>query len=158
VVDVKNMSSLERIMKNRSAEPVGKLRAVSQVEPLTTKPKIMVVDDDEAICEMLTRFLAKRDTLSVIGFTNSKKALEHLKTHEVNLMLTDMAMPGLTGIELARNVKTLYPALPVIVMSGSADGQDRDEIFSLGADFIYKPFELVELLERVEAKCPAPTL
>jgi DNA-binding response OmpR family regulator len=58
-------------------------------------------------------------------------------------------MPEMSGLELARQVKTLYPAIPIIVMSGTADGKDRDEIFSLSADFIPKPFDLADLLKRV---------
>ena len=55
----------------------------------------------------------------------------------------------MTGLELVRQVKKLYPELPIIVMSGSADGRDRDEMFSLGIDFIPKPFKLVDLLKRI---------
>jgi len=137
----------------------------------------MIVDDEPQIGKMLTQFLGKHNC-RVIFFTNGKDALACLKSNRVNLLLTDMTMPGITGIpygtpfngtclpvrqaclpvrqvpsgiELARQVKTLYPALPVIVMSGLADGRDRDEIFSLGADFIPKPFDLVELLKRINS-------
>lgn len=68
----------------------------------------------------------------------------------VALLLTDLDMPEINGLELARQAKRLYPTLPIIVMSGSADGQDRDAIFALGADFIPKPFELDDLLKRIE--------
>jgi DNA-binding response OmpR family regulator len=130
------------------------------------------VDDEPQIGQILTKFLTKHN-YRVIFFTSGKKALDYLKSNSacsepfgipqdklsesVTLLLTDMQMPGMTGLELAREVKPLYPALPIIVMSGSADGRDRDEIFSLGADFIYKPFELAELLERVERTATVKT-
>jgi DNA-binding response OmpR family regulator len=112
-----------------------------------------VVDDDPAIGEMLTKFLAKHNC-RVISFTQGQAALDYLKTNPtgVNLLLTDMVMPEMTGLELTRQAKALYPALPVIVMSGSGEGLDRDEIFSLGADFIHKPFDLVDLLIRINSK------
>jgi len=115
------------------------------------KPKIMVVDDEPQIGQILTRFLAKHN-YRVIFFTSGKEAIAYLKNNTIDLLLTDLQMPDLTGLEIARQVKTLFPALPVIVMSGSASGQARDEIFSLGADFILKPFELTDLLERIDSR------
>jgi len=116
-------------------------------------PVVLVVDDNPIIGKLLMRFLTE-ENYEVTSFTRGKEALEYLKTNEaVGLLLTDIDMPEMSGIELSRQVKTLYPALPIIVMSGSADGQTRDEIFSLGADFIPKPFELVDLLKRVETAC-----
>jgi CheY-like chemotaxis protein len=108
------------------------------------------------------------ENYAVTAFTSGKDALDYLKSQippnpplskggirgdfacGVGLLLTDLQMPEMTGIELARQVKILYPALPIIVMSGSADGEARDEIFSLGADFISKPFDLAELLKRIQ--------
>ncbi|MBI4712720.1 MAG: response regulator [Planctomycetes bacterium] len=102
---------------------------------------------------MLKYFLGNTK-YQVICFNNGKEALDCLKNKHTafGLLLTDLDMPEMTGLELARQGKTLYPALPIIVMSGSATGQDRDEIFSLGADFIPKPFKLNDLLERIDAK------
>ena len=109
----------------------------------------------------------------VIFFTNGHKALDYLKSPHppfakgeqgglelgvrgdsacgVTLLLTDLQMPAMTGLELLRQVKTLYPTLPALVMSGSADGADRDEIFALGADFIAKPFDLADVLIRIDS-------
>jgi DNA-binding response OmpR family regulator len=140
----------------------------------------MVVDDEPAIGQMLTRFLGKHN-YEVIFFTSGKEALAYLKDNTVSLLLmdwllerselqptilgsksgaeasfncrsTDMIMPGITGVELARQVKTLYPTMPIIVMSGSADGPDRDRIFELGADFIPKPFNLVDLVRKFKER------
>ena len=138
----------------------------------------MVVDDDPVIGKLLTRFLTE-ENYEVTSFTSGKDALDYLKSQippnpiksphppfakgekggleirgdfacGVDLLLTDMQMPEMSGIELARQAKILYPALPIIVMSGSADGRARDEIFALGADFIAKPFDLVDLLKRIQ--------
>jgi len=136
-----------------------------------SKPVIMIVDDDPMIGRCLTMFLdgqpARPDGHSgggyrVIFFTNGHKALDYLADNTVNFLLTDLQMPEMTGLELLRQVKTLYPALPALVMSGSADGPlghpaggaDRDEIFALGADFIAKPFDLADLLKHIRsAQC-----
>jgi DNA-binding response OmpR family regulator len=109
------------------------------------------VDDEPVIGKMITRFLGKHmPDYSVIYFTSGESALVYLKNNTtVGLLLTDIEMPGITGIEFARQVRTLYPALPIIVMSGTADGQHREEIFKLGADFISKPFNLADLLGKL---------
>ncbi len=128
----------------------------------------MVVDDDPAIGQILTVFLAKRNYASVV-FTSGKEALNYLAANEVNLLLTDIEMPAafgeprpdisgreMSGLELARQVKRLFPpacrdargagrALPVIVMSGTADSRALDEIFKLGADFILGLLEQSDL-------------
>ncbi len=119
-----------------------------------SKPTIMVVDDDPMIGKCLTMVLDGRN-YRTISFTSPNHALDYLKSNSVALLLTDMQMPEMTGIELLRQVKTLYPALPAMVMSGSADGQARDEIFALGADFIPKPFDIADLLIRVNSRLPA---
>ena len=141
--------------------------------------RIIVVDDDPMIGKLLTTFLGERE-YEVNYFTSPQKALTCLRllgntpnpvrsehnqrnnlssksdcslsdaSNGVNLLLTDLQMPEMSGIELVRAAKILCPALPVIVMSGSADGAARDEIFSLGADFIPKPFELADLLKRID--------
>lgn len=114
-----------------------------------TKPTILVVDDDPIIGRCLTIFLDGHN-YRVIFFTDGEKALDYLKNNSILFLITDLSMPEMTGLELLRQVKTLYPALPAMVMSGSADGRDRDEIFALGADFIAKPFELADLLARID--------
>jgi DNA-binding response OmpR family regulator len=116
---------------------------------MESKPIIIVVDDDPMIGRCLTMFLDGHN-YRVIFFTDGNKALAYLANNTVNFLLTDLQMPAMTGLELLRQVKTLFPALPALVMSGSADGRDRDEIFSLGADFIAKPFDLADVLTPLE--------
>jgi len=121
------------------------------------KPKIVIVDDDPMLGQMLTEFLGGRD-YRVISFTRAKDALDYLANNTIGFLLTDMEMPEMSGLELLRQVKTLYPTLPAMVMSGlpaatlagSAGGNALDEIFSLGADFIPKPFDMVDLLIRID--------
>jgi DNA-binding NtrC family response regulator len=119
-----------------------------------TKPKIMVVDDEPAIAELLTRFLTKKN-YGVTSFTSGKKALEHLKTNEVNLMVTDIDMPEMNGIELIKATKELKPALPILVITGTANLEARNEIVTLlgiGTNYIEKPFQLDRLEKIVESK------
>jgi len=114
------------------------------------KPKIIVVDDEPAIGELLTRFLAKKN-YEVASFTSGKEALEHLKTNDVNLLLTDMNMPEMNGIELIRATKGLQPNLPILLMTGTPDAEMMNELIKYTiSDYITKPFEL-DSLEKVIA-------
>jgi DNA-binding NtrC family response regulator len=116
------------------------------------KPKIMVVDDEPIIGEILTKFLTTKD-YEVASFTSGKKALEHLKTNEVNLLLTDLDMPDISGIELIKATKELKPKLPILVMTGMYGSGLMDELFKLGiSDYIAKPFELDSLEEIIESR------
>ena len=112
------------------------------------KPKIIVVDDELEIGEMLTRFLTKKN-YEVTSFTRAKEALEYLKTNEVNLMLTDLAMPEMSGIELIKATKELKPDLPILVMTGMYGSELMDELV-IGTDYLTKPVQL-DSLEKVIA-------
>lgn len=116
------------------------------------KPKIMVVDDEPIIGELLTKFLTKKN-YEVASFTNGKDALEYLKTNEVNLMLTDMDMPEMSGIELIKATKELKPKLPILVVSGSCDLKTMNEIIKTGiSDYIAKPFQLDSLEKSIKLR------
>jgi len=115
------------------------------------KPKIMVVDDVPAIAELLTKFLTKKN-YEVTSFTIGKEALEHLKTNEVNLMVTDIDMPEMSGIELIKATKELKPNLPILIVSGSCDSETMNEIVKMGiSDYIAKPFQLDSLEHSIES-------
>jgi len=115
------------------------------------KPKIMVVDDELEIGELLTRFLQKKN-YEVTSFTSPKKALEYLRTNSVNLMLTDIHMPEMSGIELIKTAKGIKSNLPVIVMTGMpGSGLMKEIIGKLGiSDYLVKPFQL-DSLEKIVA-------
>lgn len=110
------------------------------------KPKIMIVDDEPFIGELLTRFLSKRG-YEAISFTSGQKALTYLENNPVNLVLTDLVMPEMNGIELIKAVKALHPNLPILVMLGWVPEPElMDDLIKLGIpDHIAKPFTLKEI-------------
>ena len=115
------------------------------------KPKIIVVDDEPAIGELLTRFLAKN--YEVTGFTEAEKALEYLKTNEVNLLLTDMVMPEMNGIELIKATRELKPNLPILLMTGTPNSELMKAVVELGiSDYLVKPFQLDSLEKVIESR------
>jgi len=81
------------------------------------KPVILCVDDEQ-IPLTLRKSVLERFGYSVLTANSGAEALEQLQTHHVDLVLTDMLMPGLSGTELAREIKQRMPTLPIILFSG----------------------------------------
>jgi len=117
-----------------------------------SKPVIMVVDDDPAICALLKRSLVNNQwELSV--FTSPEQALEYGKNNRIDLMITDISMPEMTGTELISRIKASKPDIPVIIISSSIDANVMEENARHGVvDYFKKPFNLDALKSRVMAK------
>jgi len=81
------------------------------------KPVILCVDDEE-IPLSLRRSVLEKMGYSVLTANSGAEALEQLQKQHVDLVLTDMLMPGLNGVELAREIKRRMPTLPIILFSG----------------------------------------
>jgi DNA-binding response OmpR family regulator len=114
---------------------------------------VLVVDDDPDVLGTLTRALT-RDGYQVSCVASGYEALEQLKQRTPDLIILDVVMPGLTGIEVCKRIRSndAYNQVPVLFLS--AHGQTTDIIDGLdagGDDYVVKPFELSELRARVRA-------
>ncbi|UCC43495.1 MAG: response regulator [Candidatus Zixiibacteriota bacterium] len=112
-------------------------------------PRILAVDDEEIVLSFLTDALADEDcTLTVTA--SATDALEKLASESFDLLLTDVRMPDLDGIELTRRARELHPDLGVIYMTGYANLNSAKDAIKHGAiDYIMKPFELAEIRDAV---------
>ncbi|MDE2400808.1 MAG: nitrogen regulation protein NR(I) [Burkholderiales bacterium] len=112
---------------------------------------IWIVDDDQSIRFVLEKALARED-LPVRSFTNSRDVLAALEDDEPQVLVSDIRMPGGSGIELLSKVKTRFPGLPVIIMTAYSDLDSAVSAFQGGAfEYLPKPFDLpkaVELIRR----------
>jgi DNA-binding response OmpR family regulator len=114
------------------------------------KYRILVVDDEERIINFLKANL-KTSGYDVLVATNGVEALEQYKTHEPDLVILDIIMPKMNGLEVLKELRKLS-AVPVIILSAKGSDRDRIEGLKLGADdFLPKPFNPEELLARIEA-------
>jgi len=105
---------------------------------------ILIVEDDETQRVILEAFITKQLNLRCYKAENGKKAVQILKKHHqtIELIITDLHMPVMTGIELLHYMQDHYPNIPVIVMSASQDMQDAINAMTLGANnFITKPYD-----------------
>ena len=104
--------------------------------------RILIVDDEEKICTVLTRRLAK-EGYSCVTANNGREALTHFLKDAFSLIITDIRMPEMDGIELLRNVKMVNPNMMVIIMTAYPEIEMAVEAIHLGAyDFILKPADL----------------
>lgn len=117
------------------------------------KPKVLIVDDDEALCSLLSFRFSKRG-FDVARAFNGQDALSYLKKAKFAVMLLDIAMPIIGGFALLKMLQAgdaPYPGT-IIMLTADADETEVLEAFKLGAaDYVTKPFNMEELLARVEA-------
>jgi putative two-component system response regulator len=110
---------------------------------------ILVVDDDEAIGRLLENYLHMRGFLHV-GASNALEALEILNQKHIDLVISDIKMERVSGIELMQRVHREYPHMPFIIMTGYAPDYSYEDIINMGAsDFIAKPFSMGELNAKI---------
>ncbi|MFM2054160.1 MAG: nitrogen regulation protein, partial [Pseudomonadota bacterium] len=112
---------------------------------------IWIVDDDQSIRFVLEKALA-REELPVRSFTNPRDVLIALEDDAPQVLVSDIRMPGGTGIDLLAKVKARHPGLPVIIMTAYSDLDSAVSAFQSGAfEYLPKPFDLpkaVELIRR----------
>lgn len=103
--------------------------------------KILIVDDDETIRDTLYELLSENYLCQTAE--TADKALARIKADTYDLVLTDISMPGLSGLELLGHVRQNFPDTPVIIISGISDEEHAQGLIKLGAfEFILKPFSL----------------
>ena len=112
-------------------------------------PTILIVDDDDAIRGMLFDLLSDKYECNTAGM--AEEALQYLEVENYDVVLTDIAMPGLSGVELLRKIQDRGMTTPVILISGKGAEEDSKSLISLGAfAYITKPFSLDEIEQIVE--------
>ncbi len=114
------------------------------------KPIILAVDDDAVILNTVI-FILKAD-YSVRPFTSGEAALQYLADHSADLILLDHQMPGINGLEVLRQLRTLKPAshIPTIFLTGALSDESEVLALEMGAvDYIQKPVKPLALLRRV---------
>lgn len=108
--------------------------------------RILVVDDDPKSRNILERLLTLTD-YEVEIVKSSEEAVKRLKRSEFNLVLTDLDMPGMDGLALLSHVKSQYPDVPVIVVTGLVSEESRNEALEVGAvGLLSKPYTRDQLL------------
>ena len=117
---------------------------------MAVKQKILIVDDDNNIAELISLYLLKEcfDTKIV---NDGESALQEFKNYQPNLILLDLMLPGIDGYQVCREIRTVSNT-PIIMLSAKGEVFDKVLGLELGADdYIMKPFDSKELVARVKA-------
>ncbi len=111
--------------------------------------KVLLVDDEDDFRETLQKRLRNRK-LQVEGAENGYKALELLQAQDFDVVILDVKMPGLDGIDTLKEIKIKKPNVEVIMLTGHASVESGIQGMQLGAfDYVMKPVPLDELLDKM---------
>jgi DNA-binding NtrC family response regulator len=114
-------------------------------------PNVLVVDDDSAVRNQLVR-LYTQSGYTVVAVSSAEDALEHLGRGNIDFVITDIKLPGLSGIDLIANLRQNLPDVPVIAVTGYSDIETAIKVLKHGAcDFVVKPFDLKSVQESTRA-------
>ncbi|MBI4260559.1 MAG: response regulator transcription factor [Actinobacteria bacterium] len=118
--------------------------------------RVLVVEDEPRIASFVSRALSA-DGLAVDEAHDGVRALDMARTGAYELIVLDLLLPGMDGESVLKGVLESRPDQPVLVLSALSDVESRVRCLELGAaDFLTKPFAIVELLARVHARLRAP--
>jgi DNA-binding NtrC family response regulator len=118
---------------------------------MPSKPRILIVDDEErfrkTMCKLLTAEGYESSTAA-----NGQEALDHLEKGSYDIIILDIRMPEMNGVQVLSEIKKIDAALEIIIMTGYASVDTAKEIMTLGAyDYLLKPYDINELLEKIDA-------
>ncbi|MGI9659197.1 MAG: response regulator transcription factor, partial [Gaiellaceae bacterium] len=117
----------------------------------TSKPRVLVVDDEDAVRRALERAL-ELEGYAVEQASDGQEALLSIAESVPDVVVLDVLMPNLDGLETCRRLRTLEISVPVLMLTARDAVSDRVEGLDAGADdYLVKPFALAELLARVRA-------
>ena len=117
---------------------------------MAAKQKILIVDDDANIAELISLYLTKECYETMI-VNDGEEALSVFKTFQPNLILLDLMLPGIDGYQVCREIRS-KASTPIIMLSAKGEVFDKVLGLELGADdYIIKPFDSKELVARVKA-------
>jgi two-component system cell cycle sensor histidine kinase/response regulator CckA len=133
-------------------EPLTESRRETEAPRAETATTILLVEDEPQVRRLLEQFL-KRAGYHVLAAPDAQQALELFEQHAatIDVVLTDILMPGLTGVELARALDERRSGLPILFMSGYAHDEGADVESRPGSAFLPKPFSMPQLTAKLRA-------
>ncbi|MGD9947376.1 MAG: response regulator [Desulfobulbus sp.] len=112
---------------------------------------VLIVDDEQDFREIMTKKLGKRD-LNCDSAADGVAALEMIKSKNYDVILLDVKMPGMDGIEALREIKNIAPMVEVVMLTGHASVESGINGIKYGAfDYLMKPMEVDSLMEKLDA-------
>lgn len=114
------------------------------------QPKILFVEDDIRIAQIVQKGLIEQQ-FDIKLETNGSIAFQAIQNENFDIVITDIMLPGINGIELCKNIKKIKTDIPIIMLTALGTTDDKVEGFDAGADdYLVKPFEMRELIARIK--------
>lgn len=115
------------------------------------KANILLVDDEGSIRRSIKDFLTDRITCDIYEAENGLDALEKIEHNKIDLLVIDIKMPGISGIDVIKKVKSVAPDLPILVMTKWDSSHVIDEAMKQGAiDYVPKPISMTVLNPKIK--------
>lgn len=119
---------------------------------------VLLIDDEVDFVDVLAVRLARRG-LTVRQEHTAEDGLEALAADPADVVVLDVRLPGMTGVQALERIKARFPAIEVVMLTGYADTETSVRVLELGAfDYLVKPVAIDELLERLQDACEASRL
>ena len=120
--------------------------------------RILIIDDDQSMCDVLTAALVSRD-FDIVARCSADEGLRLLTERDFDLVLTDVNMPAMTGVDLCRRIVANREDIPVVVMTAFGSMETAVLAIRAGAyDFVTKPFEIESLALTGVSSVPSKTV
>jgi two-component system chemotaxis response regulator CheY len=117
---------------------------------MSTK-NLLIVDDSPTTRMLITLTLKKNDAYRIVEAADGQQAVAKLGSEQIDLVLTDIGMPNMNGLELISYIRARHPGIPIIVITTKGEEQDLDRGFALGANaYLPKPISGARLQSLVK--------
>jgi two-component system cell cycle response regulator DivK len=113
---------------------------------------ILIAEDDEVSFKYLDLILSRKTRVNILWASNGQMAVDFCRHYKhIDLVLMDIQLPVIDGIEAVRQIRSFNPAVPIIVHTANAYGEDCDRCFEAGCnDFLTKPANFQQLLYKID--------
>lgn len=118
---------------------------------LMERKNLLIVEDDELLRLSLKRILTREDNYKVFSVRTGEEALKIIEEESLDLILLDLKLPGIHGLEVLRQVRTFDKDVPVIIMSSYLDFEAKDKAMMMGVqEFLEKPFDIKDMKLKIQ--------
>ncbi|MFP4368509.1 MAG: response regulator [Candidatus Kapaibacterium sp.] len=137
------------IPKSLTSHPVNNKN--SETAAMAKQGKVLIVEDDLISCKYLALVL-KRAGIENLAVENGLKAIEKVQNNsDIGVILMDIRMPGMDGIEAAKQIKKMKPHLPIIVQTAYGFSQEKEDILAMCCDdYLSKPIRIEKLMKTIK--------
>ena len=128
-----------------------------QAKANTAPIRLLLVDDEVEFVNLLAKRLKKRN-ISTTKAYSGKDGVQLLRGHEFDVVVLDLKMEDMNGMEVLKIIKMLAPDLPVVMLTGHGSQDAAEEVLSAGAcDYLTKPYDLGALVDKIKAAAASRT-